>query len=137
MWMVLRARRRSARGGGTTRLTGLREREFEALVAEAFRAQGYEPLALPRGQSVTFSGLALRRERTTFLVECRHWRAAKVGVDAIHALQKSMAARGATAGFVLSGGRFSREAIAFAASCSVQLIDGPALETMIARVKGR
>ena len=136
-WTALRLRRGAGGAGGATRLTGLREREFEALVAEAFRAQGYESVgSSSRGPSAV-AGLMLRRDRTTFLVDYRYWRAGKVGIDAMQSLQKAMAARGATAGFMLSGGRFSREAIAFAGGCSIQLIDGRALQTMLSRVKGR
>ena len=135
-WIALRLRRRAA-AGAKAPLHGLREREFEALVAEAFRIQGYESIASTGRQSAAFSGLVMRRERTTFLIECRHWRTGKVGADAVHALQRTMVSRGAAAGFMLSGGRFSREAVAVAGTCSVQLIDGPALETLLARVKGR
>lgn len=136
VWLTLRRRQRPA--GLAASFAGIRERDFEALVAAAFRAQGYEPVMAGDSAATTTAGqLALRRERTTFLVECRHFKVAKVEVDAVQALQRAMAARGATGGFVLSGGRFSREATAFAGGCGIRLIDGPVLDDMLGHVKAR
>ena len=131
-WRVLR--RRSA--AAVPSFAGLRERDFGSAVAKAFRAQGYESIKAGRGEPMNGVGeLVLRRERVTYLVDCRHRHAGKVGVDAVQALQRAMAARGATGGFVLAGGRFSREAIAFAGSCGIRLVDGAALQAMLGRVK--
>lgn len=131
-WLVLR--RRSAATAPS--FAGLRERDFESAVVKAFRAQGYEPIMVARGEPMARAGeLVLRRERITYLVDCRHRHAGKVGVDAVQALQRAMAARGAAGGFVLAGGRFGREAIAFAGSCSIRLIDGPALQAMLGHAK--
>jgi restriction system protein len=130
VWLTLRRQRPA---GPAASFAGMRERDFELLVAAAFRAQGYEPIGVADGSPANVGQLVLRRERTTFLVECRHFRAAKVDVGAVHALQRAMAARGAGGGFVLSGGRFSREAIAFAGGCGVRLVDGPLLQGMLGR----
>jgi restriction system protein len=125
------------RGAATSpAFAGLRERDFDSLVAEAFRAQGYEPIKVARGEPTARAGeLVLRRERITYLVDCRHRHVGKIGVDAVQALQRAMAARGATGGFMLAGGRFSREAIAFAGNCGIRLVDGTALQAMLGRVK--
>ncbi|HWI09984.1 MAG TPA: restriction endonuclease [Burkholderiaceae bacterium] len=111
-------------------------REFETLVAEAFRRQGYQVLDSTRGTAESGGELTLRRERETFLVQCKHWKEAKVGVDAVHALQRAMTARGASGGFMLTDGRFAREAIAFANGCNVRLIDGAALQGLLDQAKG-
>ena len=136
VWLVRRRRNQSTGSGDA--FAGMRERAFESLVAEAFQAQGYEPVKAAGDKVAAMAGeLMLRRERTTFLVECRYWKAPKVGVDVVHALQRTMAARGASAGFVLSRGRFSREATALAGGCSIRLVDGPALQAMVDRIKAR
>ncbi len=111
-------------------------REFEALVAEAFRLQGYQILHSARGAAESGGELTLRRERETFLVQCKHWKEAKVGVDAVVALQRAMTARGASGGFMLTDGRFAREAIVFANGCNVRLIDGAALQGLLDQAKG-
>lgn len=110
-------------------------REFEALVSEAFRLQGYQILDRASGSAESGGELSLRRERETCLVQCRHWKEAKVSVDAVHALQRAMVARGASGGFMLTEGRFAREAVGFAAGCNVRLIDGPALRGLIDKAK--
>ena len=46
-----------------------------------------------------------------------------------------MAARGATGGFVVTSGRFTAEAKAFAEGRNVQLVDGPRLFSMIKQAK--
>jgi restriction system protein len=62
-----------------------------------------------------------------FLVQCKQWRAFKVGVDVVRELYGVMAARGATGGFVVTSGRFTEEAINFASGRNVTLVDGPKL----------
>lgn len=106
-------------------------REFEVLVGEAFRLQGYQIIESTRGSGDSGGELTLRRERETFLVRCGHWKTSRVDVDAVHALQRAMIARGASGGFLLTEGRFAREASAFAAGCNVRLIDGPALRGLL------
>ncbi len=133
---VLLTLRRRRPAGPSGSFAGMHERDFESLVAAAFRAQGYEPI-VSDGSPAKVGELMLRRERTTFLVECRHFRAAKVDVGAVRALQAAMAARGAGGGFVLSGGRFSRDAITFADGCGIRLVDGSLLHGMLGRFTTR
>ncbi len=131
-WLVSRSRRAAV----ALSFAGLRERDFESAVTEAFRAQGYEPIKVSRGEPMAKVGeLVLRRERVTYVVDYRHRHAGKVGIDAVQALQRAMAARGATGGFMLAGGRFSRQATAFAGSCGIRLIDGAALKAMLGHAK--
>ena len=112
----------------------MRERDFESLVAAAFRAQGYEPVNATQGAAGAAAGeLMIRRERTTFLVGCRDFKSARVDADGVQALQRAMVARGASVGFMLTSGRFSREAIALAGTCGIRLVDGPALRAMLER----
>lgn len=75
--------------------------------------------------------LVLRRGGEKFLVQCKQWRALKVGVDVVRELYGVMAASGATGGFVVSSGRFTTEASAFAKGRNVNLVDGPQLLALI------
>ena len=54
-------------------LAGMSSREFEAIVGEAFRLQGYQVAVDAHG-----SEMILRRARESFLVQCSHWRDGKV-----------------------------------------------------------
>lgn len=119
-------RRRAAAARAADVLAGLSQREFERLLAEGFRRRGYHVTAAGNGL-----GLMLRRERETSLVDCDQWQLAKVGVEAVRDLHDAMAARGASAGFIVTSGRFSREAIRFAGVTRVTLIDAAALRALI------
>ncbi len=112
-------------------LDGMTWREFEMLVGEAFRLQGFQ--IVETGGSGADGGvdLMLRKDRETFLVQCKQWKAYKVGVTVVRELFGVMAARGAAGGFVVTSGRFTREANEFASGRNLKLIDGPALMGLI------
>jgi restriction system protein len=79
--------------------------------------------------------LALTKGSEKFLVQCKQWKAFKVGVDVVRELYGVMAAKGATGGFVVTSGRFTDDAKAFADGRNVQLVDGPKLFAMIKQAK--
>lgn len=112
-------------------LDAMRWREFEALIGRAFELQGYhmnEPGAAGSDPSID---LLMRKERQTFLVHCKPWRADKVGIEVVQAARAAMQTRGAVGGFVLSSGRFSREASVAASGMNIRLVDGPALQALL------
>jgi restriction system protein len=106
-------------------------KEFELLVGEGFRRQGYQVAETGGGGADGGVDLVLTRPRLNgsekFLVQCKQWRALKVGVEVVRELYGVMAARGATGGFVVTSGRFTNEAIQFANGRNVTLVDGPQL----------
>lgn len=61
----------------------------------------------------------------------QQWRAFKVGVQVVRELYGVMAAKDAVGGFVVTSGRFTSEAEAFAYGRNVRLIEGPKLERML------
>lgn len=75
--------------------------------------------------------LVLTRGGEKHLVQCKQWRAFKVGVEVVRELYGVMAAKGATGGFVVTAGRFSDQAKAFSEGRNIELIDGPQLHRMI------
>lgn len=101
--------------------------QFERLVGEGFRLQGFA--VTERGQRGPDGGvdLELRREGETFLVQCKQWRAQRVGVEIIRELYGVMAAEGASGGYVVTSGRFTSEAEAFAEGRNIRLVDGERL----------
>lgn len=112
-------------------LNGMTWQEFEQLVGEAFRQQGYA--VQERGGPGPDGGidLALTKGGDRYLVQCKQWRAFKVGVDVLRELYGVMAAEGAAGGFVVTSGRFTPEALAFASGRNISTIDGDALHRMI------
>ena len=105
--------------------------DFERLVGEAFRQRGYSVVETGRGGADGGVDLVLRKGHEKFLVQCKQWKALKVGVEVVRELFGVMAASGATGGFVVTSGTFSGDATEFARGRNVELIDGVALHRML------
>jgi restriction system protein len=116
-------------------LNGMSWREFELLVGEAFRLQGYR--VIEHGGAGPDGGvdLVLRKGTETHFVQCKQWKAYKVGVDVVRELYGVMAANGAAGGFVITSGSFTPDARAFADGRNVKLVDGPKLFGLIQQAK--
>jgi restriction system protein len=112
-------------------LDGMSWQQFECLVGEAFRLQGYQVVETGGGGADGGVDLVLTRAGEKHLVQCKQWRAFKVGVDVVRELYGVMAAKGAAGGFVVTSGRFTDEAVAFAQGRNVQLLDGAKLHGLI------
>lgn len=111
-------------------LNNMSWREFEMLVGEAFRRRGFS-VSETGGSADGGVDIILRRGGETFLVQCKQWKAFKVGVSIIRELYGVMAAQGAAGGFVVTSGVFTEDAKQFAAGRNIELIDGPQLHGMI------
>jgi len=124
------------RGSGAARaLDGMSWREFEMLVGEAFRLRGFRVAETGGVGSDGGVDLVLKKGAETFLVQCKQWKALKVGVAVVRELYGVMAARGAAGGFVVTSGRFTDDARRFAEGRNVKLVDGDALMKMLASVQ--
>ena len=122
-------------GKAADALDGISWQEFEMLVGEAFRLQGYQVAETGGAGPDGGVDLVLRRGGEKFLVQCKQWKAFTVGVTIIRELYGVMAANGAAGGMVVTSGRFTDDANAFAAGRNVTLIDGPALLKLIQRAQ--
>lgn len=120
-----------AQGKSKHPLDDLTFEQFEAQLAVAFQGQGYQIIENQRSGAGGRVEMVLRRDRETFLVLCKQWKDHRVAVDVVQQLQRIMTARGAIGGMVVTSGRFSREAAAFAGGCNIRLIDGAILAGML------
>lgn len=112
-------------------IDGMSWTEFEMLVGEAYRLQGYQVTETGGGGPDGGVDLVLTRGGETFFVQCKQWKAFKVGVETVRELYGVMAARGATGGFVVTSGRFTNDAKLFTQGRNLQLVDGPRLLAML------
>jgi len=122
-------------GKAADALDGISWQEFELLVGEAFRLQGYQVAETGGAGPDGGVDLVLRKGGEKFLVQCKQWKAFTVGVTIVRELYGAMAANGAAGGMVVTSGRFTDEANAFAQGRNVTLIDGPALLKLIQRAQ--
>lgn len=112
-------------------------REFEMLVGEGFRQQGYQVTELGGDGPDGGVDLVLRKGGEVFLVQCKHWRAQKVRVDVVRELYGVMAARGAAGGYVVTAGDFTADAQAFADGRNVELVNGARLQQLLQQGRAR
>jgi len=123
-------------GKAADALDGISWQEFEMLVGESFKLQGYQVFETGGGGADGGVDLVLRKGGEKFLVQCKQWKAFKVGVTVVRELYGVMAANGAVGGFVVTSGTFTEDAKSFASGRNVTLIDGPILFKMIKQAQG-
>jgi restriction system protein len=119
----------------TDALDGVTWREFEILVGEAFRRNGFQVMETGGKGADGGVDLVLRKNNEKFFVQCKQWKAYKVGVEVVRELYGVMAAHGAAGGFVVTSGRFTDAATEFAQGRNLKLIDGPMLLKLIQHAK--
>ena len=119
----------------TSAINNMNWQEFEMLVGEAFRRRGYAVAETGGGGADGGVDLVLRQDGEKYLVQCKQWKAYKVGVSTIRELYGVMAAGGAVGGFVVTSGVFTQEAKSFAEGRNIALIDGLELMEMIKQVQ--
>ncbi|MCM2342188.1 restriction endonuclease [Rhodoferax sp.] len=112
-------------------LNNMSWQEFELMVGEGFRQQGYQVIENGGGGADGGIDLVLRKGGDKFLVQCKQWKAFTVGVTVVRELYGVMAASGAAGGFVVTSGRFTDDAKAFASGRNITLMDGAALFKLI------
>ena len=103
-------------------------REFEVLVDEYFRRQGFTALDNGGGGPDGGVDVLLQKGSDKYLVQCKQWRALRVGVQPVRELYGVMAARRMAGGFVVTSGEFTQEARNFAEGREIQLINGKTLQ---------
>lgn len=108
-------------------LDSLSWREFEQLVGEGFRLQGYQVMETGGNGPDGGVDLVLSKDGERFLVQCKQWKAYKVGVEVVRELYGVMTAKGAAGGFVVTSGQFTEPAREFAKGRNLKLVDGPVL----------
>lgn len=120
---------------GIETIRALPWREFEALVAEAYRCKGY---AVIENHSAGADGgidIRLHKDGALHLVQCKQWRSHKVGVAIVREMFGVLVAEQATSMIIITSGLFTQEAKNFAHDKAIDLIDGAQLAQLISQVK--
>ena len=109
--------------------------EFELLVSEFFRQQGYSVKETGGGGPDGGVDLRISLNGKKFIVQCKHWKAFKVGIKIIREQFGIMNAEVADGVFIVTSGLFTEEAIEFANDKNITLIDGIKLQKIITDLK--
>jgi restriction system protein len=105
--------------------------DFERLVGASFEKQGFAVAHTGGGGADGGVDLVLTKGRETTLVQCKQWRAQKVGVTTVRELYGVMAARGAARGIVVSMGDFTPDAREFVRGRNIDLMNGKVLAGIV------
>ncbi len=110
-------------------------RDFERLVSEAFRRQGYTVEETGLGGADGGIDLILRRNGKRTLVQCKQWKRDKVPVNVVREMYGLLAHHGADEVRIATLGGYTPDATRFAAGKPIELIDGATLLAMIRQVQ--
>ena len=106
---------------------GLSPHAFEQLVADYYRNAGYQVrLTASPGASDGGVDLIARRSGQLLLIQCKHWRA-NVGVAVVREMYGLLHHHAASAGVIVTTGRYSADAHRFAERKPIELVDGEEL----------
>ena len=120
---------------GLESIRSLPWRQFEELVAEAYRRKGYMVRENRRGGADGGIAIKLEKDGQLHLVQCKQWKSQKIGVSVIREMYGVMVSEGAASVSVITSGTFTREAENFAIGKPVDLIDGDRLAALIRDIR--
>ncbi len=128
-------RRLLDRQRGVDSIRDLSWREFEQLVGEAYRRQGYVVEEIGGGGPDGGVDLLMHGREGAVVVQCKQWKARQVGVDKVRELFGVMTADNASRGILITSGSFTRDALSFAEGKAIDLVDGHALVKLVRNVQ--
>jgi restriction system protein len=131
----LHRRRLLDRQTGLDSIRAMSWQDFERLCGEAYRRKGFSVEEAGLGGADGGVDLVLRKGAETWLVQCKRWRNAKVGVKEIRELYGIVAAERAGRGVFITSGDYSPDARAFAVGKPLDLLDGAALLDLVREVQ--
>ena len=105
-------------------------RNFEELVAEAYRRQGYRVTEGSYGADGGID-LVLRKGEEVILVQCKQWKAQKVGVSVVREMFGVLTASNASRVFIICSDKFTQQAIDFATSKPISLLGADELLSLV------
>lgn len=120
---------------GLDSIAALGWRQFELLVGEAFRRQGYAVEQTGLGGADGGIDLILRRDGRRTLVQCKQWRRQKVPVNVVREMYGLLAHHQADEVKIACSGGYTDDAARFAEAKPIQLINGDELLRMIRAVQ--
>lgn len=112
-------------------------KQFEELVAEAYRRKGY---SVVENHTVGADGgidLVLKQNGNRFLVQCKQWKKQKVDVRVVREMYGVMTAESATGVIIMTSGLFTLDAKSFAENKPIDLVEGHQLADLTRGAQGK
>lgn len=110
-------------------------KDFESLVAEAYRRQGYHVIESPGRGPDGGIDLTLRHDGATHLVQCKQRTKANVGVKVVRELYGLLTAHEAASAILITTSDYTPDAREFAEGKPISLVTGPDLLQLIRSVQ--
>jgi hypothetical protein len=112
----------------------LEQSDFDLLVGELYRRQGYEVQISGGIGSDGGSDLCLRKDDKIVLVQCRQWGNWKVSAPSVQEFMETLEHANADRGIFVTTGEYTDEARLLTRGQPIELVDGNGLNTMIEEV---
>lgn len=110
-------------------------REFEELLCEAFRREGYAVEHTGTDGPDGGIDIRLQKGKSRVIVQCKHWKRQQVGVAIVREMFGLLHSEKADAVFIVTSGSFTDDAFGFASRNDIRLIDGPKVVQLIQAVQ--
>ncbi|BCT91033.1 membrane protein [Lysobacter helvus] len=120
---------------GLESVANLGWREFEMLVGEAYRRQGYTVEETGLGGADGGIDLVLRRDGNKTLVQCKQWRTRQISAPKVREMWGLLHHHGADSIKIVGVGEFTRDAAKFAEGKRIELVNGDRLVEMVRSVQ--
>lgn len=112
-------------------------RQFEMLVGEAYRQQGYRVAETGLGGPDGGIDLVIQRDGQKTLVQCKHWRSRQIPVATVREMFGLLQHHDADAASIICTGSFSADARRFAVGKPIDLIGGDGIVQLIKQGRAR
>lgn len=109
--------------------------DFELLMSEAFRLQGFKVAKKVGASADGGVDLELIKGIDRYLVQAKHWRARQVTVEVVRELAGVIPFRRAAGDYAVTSGRFTAPAAKFAEGRGIELTNGSRLAGMLAQAR--
>jgi HJR/Mrr/RecB family endonuclease len=129
----LRAAKLQQHGATLDTIRQLSWHQFEALIAACYTSQGFAVAFGTRVESCVPECVVVSRHRRRLLVHCKAFNAPVCDIGVVREANSLMASERANACAVVTAGRVTRDAHAWARRNRIQLISGRALENLVLR----
>jgi restriction system protein len=112
-------------------------KEFEELIAEAYRRKGYSVSENYGSGPDGGIDLVLKKSGNQVLVQCKRWKNQKVDVRVVREMYGLMAAKHASGVIIITSGLFTQDAKLFAEDKPIDLVEGHQLVDLIRSAQGK